>query len=125
MGCKRCAKCEGKREITKHHIFWYDIQYNLKYDSKLPLLILLGWLERKHDEVTILFWKTEQILLCRKCHDKFHILFSRLIKECDIIQSEEPIRKYLMDNRIVHKKSQSDLEDKDGERVGSRYEHTY
>lgn len=111
MGHKRCKKCGGKKKITKHHIFGKTGYHNLRYDSKLPLLILLAWLERRHDEVTILFWKPESTFLCRDCHDEFHMLFSRLIEECDIIQSGEPVRKY--------------LEEKNGERMGSRYQYTY
>ena len=111
MGQRRCAKCGSKKNISRHHIFGKKGYEGLKYDSKLPLLVLLTWLGWKHDEVTILFWKTELMDLCRDCHDEFHILFSRLIKQCDALQSGEPIRKY--------------LEEKDAERMGSRYEYTY
>jgi hypothetical protein len=111
MGHKKCVKCEKKKNLTKHHIFGKSGYHDLIYDSKLPLLILLAWLERKYDEVTILFWKPGSMLLCRKCHNEFHILLSRLVKECDITQSGEPIRKY--------------LEEKNVERMGSRLEYTY
>jgi len=108
---KRCSKCGTKKNITRHHIFG-KLGYNsLKYDSKLPLLILLAWLRWNHDEVTILFWNSKLINLCRGCHDEFHLLFSQLIKECDITQSEEPIITYL--EKIYVK------------RMGSRYEYTY
>ena len=100
MGQKRCSKCKKKTKITRHHIFGKRGYSALEYDSKLPLLILLAWLEWEHDEVTILFWKTEFIGLCRTCHDEFHILFSRLIKDCDIFQSGEPIRMYLEEKNV-------------------------
>ena len=111
MGQRRCAKCGGKKKISRHHVFGKKGYDGLKYDSKLPLLILLIWMEVEYDEVTILFWTTEIIDLCRDCHDGFHILFSRLIKECDARQSGEPIRKY--------------LEEKNVKRMGSRFQYTH
>ena len=100
MGQKRCSKCRERKKLTRHHIFGKHGYRTLRYNSKLPLLIYLAWAGRQHDEVTILFWEKKITHLCRVCHDEFHILFTRLIKECDATQSGMPIRNYLEEKNV-------------------------
>ncbi len=95
----RCWKCGGKKQkVTRHHVYGKKGLCGLHHDSDLPLIVLLAWLEKPWDELDLYFWRDEIIPLCRKCHDKFHILFTGLIKKCDDMESEEPLRRYLTMN---------------------------
>ena len=95
MGRKRCEKCGEKKKVTRHHIYGKYGLCGLKYDSDLPLRCFLAWVGVPYDEIDIAFWENPFAELCRSCHDDFHILFSKLMKECDAQESEEPLKKFL------------------------------
>jgi hypothetical protein len=108
---KRCWKCGTKKKITRHHVYGKYGLCGLSPRSKKPLNILLAWLGMEYDDIDIMFWKFEIIPLCRKCHDKFHIFITKMLRKCDSMESEEPLIKY--------------LEGQNEQRVGSRGEYTY
>jgi len=92
----RCWKCEGKKKkVTRHHIYGKRGLCGLKHDSDLPLIVFLTWLGSPWDDINIMFWCERIVPLCRKCHDEFHLLFTKLLRKCDDIESEEPLREFL------------------------------
>lgn len=96
---KRCLKCGSKKRPSRHHIFGKKGLCGLPYDSKTHLTILLTWIGVAWDELDIVFWENKIIYLCRKCHDEFHIFLTKLLKECDDLESQEPILSYLRNRK--------------------------
>ena len=93
-------KCGSKKKITRHHISGRKGLCGLKYDSDIPLVVFLIWIGYEWDEIDLFFWREEIVTLCRKCHDDFHILFTKLMRECDDLESEEPFKKFMEVNNV-------------------------
>ena len=92
----RCWKCGGKkRKVTRHHVYGKDGLCGLRHDSDLPLVVFLTLLGIAWDDIDLLFWSDHIVPLCRDCHDKFHLLFTRLMMKCDDMESEVPLREFL------------------------------
>ena len=77
---KKCWKCGTKKDITRHHVFGKEELCGLKHDSSLPLIVLLLWVKRDCDMLDLMYWEHDIVPLCRKCHDKFHILFTKIAR---------------------------------------------
>lgn len=95
MGQRRCEKCGEKKKVTRHHIYGKYGLCGLRHDSSLPLECYLAWIGEPYDEIDLLFWNDSFANICRSCHDEFHIIFSKLMRECDAMQSEEPLKVFL------------------------------
>lgn len=96
-----CYKCSSRKNLSRHHIYGKYGLCGLKTESDLPLRVFLTWTRTIHDDVSVMFWATPIIHLCRECHDEFHILFSALINKCKQSNSDRPLEKYLEENKCA------------------------
>ena len=99
MAKRKCWKCGSRKRVTRHHVFGKIGLCGLSHNNKLHLVVLLTWLGVDWDDIDIMFWDRKIIDLCRKCHTDFHVFFTKLMLKCDAIESEDPLREFLEEEK--------------------------